>query len=74
METKMPPNGINLRSEQLALLRGLEHQMVTAPAIETLLTTVEEHPDYENLDVFANVMCIYLENFMMNRLSYPKHL
>lgn len=48
METKMPPKGINLRSEQLAMISGIEHKMITDPDIEALLEKIEGHPDYEN--------------------------
>jgi carboxypeptidase Taq len=50
METKMPPRGIGLRSQQLALLSQMEHRMITDPEIGTLLEEVEKHPDYEALD------------------------
>jgi len=50
METKMPPKGITLRSEQLALLSGIEHRMVTERQIGDLLATIVDHPDYEALD------------------------
>jgi carboxypeptidase Taq len=41
METKMPPRGVAQRSEQLALLRQLEHRMTTDPEIGTLLESAE---------------------------------
>ncbi len=50
METKMPPKGIALRSEQLAMLGKIEHKMITDPEIGTLLDKIEEHPDHEMLD------------------------
>ncbi|NIU82315.1 MAG: hypothetical protein GWN31_02450 [Candidatus Thorarchaeota archaeon] len=46
METKMPPKGITLRSEQLALLRKLRHEMITDPEVGKLLASIREHPDY----------------------------
>lgn len=49
METKMPPKGIKLRSQQLALLSRIEHRMTTNPEIETLLSKTEKHPDYDTL-------------------------
>jgi carboxypeptidase Taq len=52
METKMPPRGINLRSQQLALLSQIEHKMITDPEIGILLEKVEKHKDYENLNKF----------------------
>ena len=50
METKMPPKGITLRSEQLAMLSRIEHKMITDPEIGTLLEKIEGHPDYDTLD------------------------
>jgi carboxypeptidase Taq len=49
METKMPPRGIVLRSEQLAQLSQIEHRMTTDPEIGVLLDKVQKHPDYEKL-------------------------
>jgi len=50
METKMPPKGINIRSQQLAMLSQIGHRMSTDPEIETLLSKIEKHPNYDNLD------------------------
>ena len=47
METKMPPKGISLRSQQLALLSQIEHRMVTDPEIGILLNRIQGHQDYE---------------------------
>lgn len=49
METKMPPKGIGLRSQQLALLSQIEHRMTTEPQICVLLERIEKHSDYETL-------------------------
>lgn len=49
METKMPPKGINLRSQQLAMLSQFEHRMSIDPEISTLLEKLEKHPDYQSL-------------------------
>lgn len=50
METKMPPKGIGLRSQQLALLSQVEHRMITDPEIGVLLERIEKHPRYEALN------------------------
>jgi len=50
METKMPPRGIQLRSEQLAQLSQIEHRMSTDPEVGNLLEKIEKHPDYETLN------------------------
>ena len=49
METKMPPKGINLRSQQLAMLSQIQHRVSTSPEIETLLLKIEKDPDYDSL-------------------------
>jgi len=49
METMMPPKGIKLRSEQLALLSQITHRMTTDPKIGELLETIQSHRDYESL-------------------------
>lgn len=50
METKMPPKGINLRSQQLAFLKQIEHKTSTDSEIGTLLEKIRGHPDYDALN------------------------
>jgi len=50
METKMPPKGINLRSQQLAFLKQIEHKTTTDPDIGTLLKKIKGHPNYNSLN------------------------
>jgi len=50
METKMPPRGIGLRSQQLALLSQIEHRIVTDPEIGALLEKIKKHPDHDALN------------------------
>jgi len=50
METMMPPKGVSLRSEQLALLSGLQHKMSTSSTIGNLLKAIFKHPSYESLN------------------------
>jgi carboxypeptidase Taq len=52
METKMPPKGISLRSQQLGMLSQIGYRMSTDPEIGVLLGKIEKHPDYEGLDKF----------------------
>ena len=49
METKMPPAGIELKSQQLAFLQKIGHQMLTDPKIGEFLDDIEGHKDYEDL-------------------------
>ena len=50
METKMPPRGIALRSEQLAQLSQIGHKMITDPEVGVLLEKIQKHPDYETMN------------------------
>lgn len=50
METKMPPRGIQLRSQQLALLQKIGHQMLTDPEIGQLIEAIKCHENYETID------------------------
>src|SRR4030066_496268 len=49
METKMPPKAVEQRSQQLALLSRIEHQMSTDPEIGKLLKQATTNPDYHSL-------------------------
>ncbi|MFA5365062.1 MAG: carboxypeptidase M32 [Candidatus Bathyarchaeia archaeon] len=51
METMMPPKAINMRSQQLAMLSKIGHQMSTDPEIGRLLDAILKHPDYSNFEV-----------------------
>ena len=44
METMMPPGAIEQRSEQLALLSRINHQLATNPEIGKLLKTIQDKP------------------------------
>jgi len=50
METKMPPKGIRLRSQQMALLSQIGHKMMTDPEIGKLIDEIMKHPEYESLN------------------------
>ncbi len=50
METKMPPRGIALRSEQLAQLSQIAYRMITDPEVGKLLDKIEKNPHYEALN------------------------
>jgi len=51
MQTKMPPKGIQMRSQQLAMLSKIGHKMNTNPEIGKLLKQIFNHPDCSNLDL-----------------------
>ena len=50
METMMPPNAVEQRSHQLALLSRMEHKMSISPDIGRLLNEIKTNPNYDNLD------------------------
>jgi len=50
METMMPPKAISLRSQQLALLSGIEHKMSTDPEVGFLLEKIMRHKGYDKLN------------------------
>ena len=50
METKMPPKGVQLRSQQLGLLEKIGHRMLTDPEIGRLVEVITGHKDYGSLD------------------------
>jgi len=49
METKMPPRGIKLRSQQLAVLQQTLHRLIVDPEVGNLLSKIEKLPDYDSL-------------------------
>jgi len=50
METMMPPKGVNLRSQQLAVLSQMAHRLSTKPEIGVLLKSIEGHPSYDDMN------------------------
>jgi len=49
-ETKMPPRGVALRSQQLALLQGIGHRMAKDPEIGRLIDRIQNHIGLDSLD------------------------
>jgi carboxypeptidase Taq len=50
METKMPPRGVELKSQQLAFIQKTAHQLLTNPEVSKVLGEIEKAPDYGSLD------------------------
>ncbi len=50
METKMPPRGVELKSQQLAFIQKIAHQMLTSPEVGKVLDDIEKSPDYGSLN------------------------
>jgi carboxypeptidase Taq len=68
METKMPPKGVELRSQQLAFIQKTIHQKLTDPETGKLLDSIEKDPDYETLDQTA-ARNVYLSKKAYNEAS-----
>jgi len=45
METKMPPRGVGLKSEQLAWVQKIAHQMLTSSESGKLIDVIQKHKD-----------------------------
>jgi carboxypeptidase Taq len=50
METKMPPRGVELKSQQLAWIQKVAHQMLTSPESGKIIDSIEKAKDYDSLD------------------------
>ena len=53
METKMPPKGVELKSQQLAFLQKIAHQMLTDPKMGKIIDAIETDNDSQSLDDVA---------------------
>jgi carboxypeptidase Taq len=62
----MPPKAIGLRSQQLALLSGMQHKMETNPEIGALLEKIERHSNYDKLSA------IQKRNLYLIRKNYDE--
>jgi len=50
METKMPPKGVELKSQQLAFLQKIAHQMLTSQEAGKVLDAIQKDSEYDSLD------------------------
>jgi carboxypeptidase Taq len=66
METMMPPKGIDLRSQQLALLSIVEHKMITDPEIGALLQKISRRSEYDKLNA------VHKRNIYLIRKRYDE--
>jgi len=74
METKMPPKGITLRSQQLAALSRIEHKMSTNPEIGTLLNEIVRHPEYDKLDMIQKRNVYLIKKSYDEKTKLPEEL
>ena len=66
MQTKMPPGGLELKSQQLAFLQKMGHKMLTSPELGKTLDSIEGHRDYEGLTE------VQRRNVYLARMSYEE--
>jgi carboxypeptidase Taq len=74
METMMPPKGIELRSQQLALLSVIEHKMSTDPEIGALLQSIRQGPVYDRLDEVQKRNVYLLQKRYDEQTKLPEEL
>jgi carboxypeptidase Taq len=74
METKMPPKGIRLRSEQLALLSRIGHKMSTDPEIGNLLEKIMKQPKYGKLSEIQQRNVYLIKKHYDEQTKLPEEL
>jgi carboxypeptidase Taq len=74
METKMPPKGIRLRSEQLALLSRIGHKMSTDPEIGHLSEKIMKQPGYEDLSEIQQRNVYLIKKHYDEQTKLPEEL
>jgi carboxypeptidase Taq len=74
METMMPPKGVNLRSQQLGVLRQMMHRLSTKPEIGTLLSGIENHPDFESMNELQRRNMYLLRKHYDEQTKLPEKL
>ena len=73
METKMPPKGVKLRSEQLAELTGIVHRLVTDPDIGQRLDRIDQSTTKSLNQVQKRNLYLLRKSFEENS-SLPREL
>jgi carboxypeptidase Taq len=74
METMMPPNAVEQRSQQLALLTRISHKMSTAPEIGKLLNAIITDSQYDALnEVEKRNICLIKKNYD-EQIALPEKL
>lgn len=73
METMMPPKAIVLRSQQLALLSGMQHRMETDPEIGKLLESIESDAHYDKLDALQKRNIYLIRKNYDEQTKLPKN-
>jgi carboxypeptidase Taq len=66
METKMPPRAVELKSQQLAMLQKMGHQMLVDPENGKTLDAIEKHEGYGSLSQLEK------RNVYLSRKAYDE--
>ncbi len=74
METKMPPKGINLRSQQLSMLSQIIHRISTDSEIGSLLEEIEHHSNYESLGELQRRNIHLIRKYYSEQTKLPEKL
>ena len=74
METMMPPGAVEQRSEQLALLSRIQHQLATDPEKAKLLNAIQINPEYEALNQEEKRNLYLIKKSYLEQTSLPEKL
>ena len=74
METMMPPGAIEQRSEQLALLSRINHQLSTNPEIGKILNTIQADSQYAGLNQIQKRNIYLINKSYLEQTSLPEKL
>lgn len=74
METKMPPKGVNLRSQQLGILSQVIHRLSTKPEIGTLLLKIEKHPGADDMNELQKRNLYLIQKHYDEQTKLPEKL
>ncbi len=74
METYMPPNAVEQRSQQLALLSRIHHQYATKPKIGKLLTTIQTNAEYKSLGQVEKRNVYLIKKSFREQTALPEKL
>jgi carboxypeptidase Taq len=74
METYMPPNAVEQRSQQLALLSRIHHKLGTDPEIGKLLNTIQKSPEYQTLGKVERRNIYLIKKSYLEQTALPEKL
>src|ERR1035437_4789365 len=74
METYMPPNAVEQRSQQLALLSRIHHKLGTAPEIRKLLNIIQTSAEYQSLGQVEKRNLCLIDKSYREQTALPEKL